>query len=634
MPKKPQNVPPQQAGTRTRVKELRHMNPKDLTVNPKIILFWSTFNQSIDRSHTEWIDKPIKLSAFHHLPLLAHLKFNHDVDLYTYQNINKSASLIPKGINLKNANDIYSSRKAYRALINGHSIAHISDVVRLKVASVNHGIILDLDAVMLKRFEVSQDSGWFASMPAKLTGGFAPQWKKTHPPLIIHNNGQELWDGRALQAFPIKVNSSIEKIAENLAQRIMVNLANPVSKTSKGWNYILWTLKKAVGVDPNLRVYKPIVFCPVPSWLLSGKCYSLEFPTRLNGKTELFGYKLPSISEIFERSVTVQHFFESAFQNANQVKGDFWKYVQAGSLVGKEAKFILGNDWQSILNESVNNESENKPENLENLSTQHARTRLRVKEFKEMNVKDLVVNPSNWRIHDETQRGAIRSAFDNVGFAGSIIAYESERNNNSIVVIDGHMRIDEIEGDIVPVLLLDVNDEEADILLATYDPLGSMATSDTNMLRDLLDNINNQDNESIKELMNTVDDYYVDLDTVPEDVKQYTQKIETPVYEMKGEYPVTSELYDNGKAERLIAEINNAQLPDDIKKFLILSAYRHTVFDFGNIAEFYSHANAEVQDLMERSALVIIDIDKAVQNGYVQISEEFNKYFGEELDED
>ena len=93
-------------------------------------------------------------------------------------------------------------------------------------------------------------------------------------------------------------------------------------------------------------------------------------------------------------------------------------------------------------------------------------------------------------------------------------------------------------------------------------------------------------------------------------------------------------MYDIGKAERLIAEINNAQLPDDIKKFLILSAYRHTVFDFANIAEFYSHANAEVQDLMERSALVIIDIDKAVHNGYVQISEEFNKYFGEELDED
>ena len=306
----------------------------------------------------------------------------------------------------------------------------------------------------------------------------------------------------------------------------------------------------------------------------------------------------------------------------------------------KHSKKLYKEKWEQMINDieldkkEAKKEFENKPENLENLSTQHARTRLRVKEFKEMNVKDLVVNPSNWRIHDETQRGAIRSAFDNVGFAGSIIAYESERNNNSIVVIDGHMRIDEIEGDIVPVLLLDVNDEEADILLATYDPLGSMATSDTNMLRDLLDNINNQDNESIKELMNSVDDYYVDLDTVPEEVKQYTQKIETPVYEMKGEYPVTSELYDNGKAERLIAEINNAQLPDDIKKFLILSAYRHTVFDFANIAEFYSHANAEVQDLMERSALVIIDIDKAVHNGYVQISEEFNKYFGEELDED
>lgn len=338
---------------------------------------------------------------------------------------------------------------------------------------------------------------------------------------------------------------------------------------------------------------------------------------------------------MFEDKDTPEDYFQTE-EHYNCMRYIQKKYPHGVKIYEKDGKLKNTKYWRKVYKSKLEakKEFEKKPENLENLSTQHARTRLRVKEFKEMNVKDLVVNPNNWRIHDETQRGAIRSAFDNVGFAGSIIAYESERNNNSIVVIDGHMRIDEIEGDIVPVLLLDVNDEEADILLATYDPLGSMATSDTNMLRDLLDNINSQDNESIKELMNTVDDYYVDLDTVPEEVKQYTQKIETPVYEMKGEYPVTSELYDNGKAERLIAEINNAQLPDDIKKFLILSAYRHTVFDFANIAEFYSHANAEVQDLMERSALVIIDIDKAVHNGYVQISEEFNKYFGEELDED
>ena len=216
-------------------------------------------------------------------------------------------------------------------------------------------------------------------------------------------------------------------------------------------------------------------------------------------------------------------------------------------------------------------------ENYQNLSSQRTRTRLRVKEYKEMKVDDLVVNPSNWRIHDEAQRNAIRSAFDNVGFAGSVIAYESERNNNSIVVIDGHMRLDEIDSDTVPVLLLDVNDEEADILLATYDPLGSMASTDANMLKDLLDKINNEENKNVKELLDSVDDNYIEPEPTSKEVQQYTQKIEIPVYEIKGEYPVISELYDNSKTEELIAEINKTKLPEEIKEFLILSAYRHTV---------------------------------------------------------
>lgn len=102
----------------------------------------------------------------------------------------------------------------------------------------------------------------------------------------------------------------------------------------------------------------------------------------------------------------------------------------------------------------------------------------------------------------------------------------------------------------------------------------------------------------------------------------YTPKIAAPKYVPTGENPKASELYDETKANALREEIFNSELPRDIKDFLLTAAERHTVFDYAKIAEFYAHASAETQDFMERSALVIIDYDKAIENGFVTLSNE------------
>lgn len=52
------------------------------------------------------------------------------------------------------------------------------------------------------------------------------------------------------------------------------------------------------------------------------------------------------------------------------------------------------------------------------------------------------------------------------------------------------------------------------------------------------------------------------------------------------------------------------------------AATRHYAFNYKNIAEYYAHAPAEIQELMEESALVIIDYNNAIRNGYVQLSED------------
>ena len=102
----------------------------------------------------------------------------------------------------------------------------------------------------------------------------------------------------------------------------------------------------------------------------------------------------------------------------------------------------------------------------------------------------------------------------------------------------------------------------------------------------------------------------------------YTHKVDAPVYEPKGDSPPITELTNHERSGELIAAINNANLPPDVSAFLTTAAARHVVFDYGKIAEFYCHADKATQELMEDSALVIIDFKKAMQLGYVKLKQE------------
>jgi hypothetical protein len=119
-----------------------------------------------------------------------------------------------------------------------------------------------------------------------------------------------------------------------------------------------------------------------------------------------------------------------------------------------------------------------------------------------------------------------------------------------------------------------------------------------------------------------------------EDFSPYTNKIKTPIYEVKGDKPKASELYDKSKTEELIKEIESFDLQEDIKKFLEEAACRHTVFNFRQIAEYYCHASKEIQHLFERSGLVIIDFNKAIENGFVHMTHEIGLLAGKEDEED
>lgn len=102
----------------------------------------------------------------------------------------------------------------------------------------------------------------------------------------------------------------------------------------------------------------------------------------------------------------------------------------------------------------------------------------------------------------------------------------------------------------------------------------------------------------------------------------YTSRVEAPVYKPTGEKPSVTSLCDPTKAIALSQEIDRVEgLEPAERTFLKLAAQRHVVFDYQAIAEFYAHASAPMQRQMEKSALVIIDFNQAIELGFVRLSE-------------
>ena len=71
-----------------------------------------------------------------------------------------------------------------------------------------------------------------------------------------------------------------------------------------------------------------------------------------------------------------------------------------------------------------------------------------------------------------------------VGVADALLARKDA--DGRLVLIDGHLRADLLADQVVPVLVLDVNEAEADKLLLTLDPLAKMADVDRAALDVLL----------------------------------------------------------------------------------------------------------------------------------------------------
>lgn len=102
----------------------------------------------------------------------------------------------------------------------------------------------------------------------------------------------------------------------------------------------------------------------------------------------------------------------------------------------------------------------------------------RIIEMKRMTANEIRKNLRNWRTHPEDQRDVMSGVLRSIGIADALIAYYSERDSGALTLINGHLRQD-IAGDTIwPILITDLNDDEADLLLAIFDPITAMAGID------------------------------------------------------------------------------------------------------------------------------------------------------------
>lgn len=228
---------------------------------------------------------------------------------------------------------------------------------------------------------------------------------------------------------------------------------------------------------------------------------------------------------------------------------------------------------------------------------------------------------NNAKEHPQEQIEQIKNSIKQFNMIDTIGIWKDE-------IVEGHGRLiacKELGYTEVPIIRLDhLTDEERKAYTLAHNKLTMNSDFDIDILNNELDDILNID----------MSDFGFDLDLEDEEnnIEQnpYTTKINIPQYEIKGEEPTIEELIEVNKTNELIEEIKKSNVTEEQKQFLIKSAQRHLGFNYSKIAEYYAHQEKEMQELMEKSALVIIDFDDAIKNGYAELKKDIDNMEDEE----
>lgn len=239
---------------------------------------------------------------------------------------------------------------------------------------------------------------------------------------------------------------------------------------------------------------------------------------------------------------------------------------------------------------------------------------------------ELKPHPKNPRVHPESALKKLERSIREFGWTNPILVSEDG------YILAGHARLKAAKQagiEEVPVIYLPLKGAKAEAYLIADNRLQEETDWDEDVLSGLLRELNGQYDLTLtgftdRQLQKLLDEAGQE--------SAYTTKAQTPLYEITGELPDVSELVDSRKVDYLVELIREEDISEIDKDFLIKAAQRFLVFDYGKIAEYYAHADPALQRLMEKLALVIIDFDRAIEEGFVELSRTVEEIMGRDYE--
>ena len=148
--------------------------------------------------------------------------------------------------------------------------------------------------------------------------------------------------------------------------------------------------------------------------------------------------------------------------------------------------------------------------------------KIRIREYKLVRAAELAPHRYNFRRHPLAQREALTGALRELGYIDALGVVEVD---GGYQIIDGHLRADISAEQIVPVLVLDLDEAESDKAIAIKDPIGAMAEEDAVLRRRLLGAIDSDD-EDLRKWLEAERERLAEL-APPEDFPTYGPDLET-----------------------------------------------------------------------------------------------------------
>ena len=245
-------------------------------------------------------------------------------------------------------------------------------------------------------------------------------------------------------------------------------------------------------------------------------------------------------------------------------------------------------------------------------------------------VTELIPYVNNSRTHSDEQVAQIAASIKEFGWTNPILI----DGDNGIIAGHGRLMAARKLGitEVPTIELSDLSESQKKAYVIADNNLALNADWDEALLKIELENL--KDLSFDLEILAFDDEFLTNLlDENEDEENMYTQKVDIPTYEPSEIKPNVKDLYDDSKAFDLIDKIKASKLPQAEKDFLMLTAGRHVVLNFQLIADYYAHSERPVQQLMEDSALVIVDLDNAIANGWVNLSKKLDDIYDEDNEE-